>query len=184
MPDATRRLTEWRAGGPGNGALAEVRSALDEDLDTPAALGAVDAARAAGQGVSEAAALLGVRLDPNDRESGGSGGRYLGAREGREYRSAGPGTLPYCVAAMPDQITVHLPDGSPRHLPAGSTGADLAAIIGRGLAKAAVAVEVDGQPKTCPPPFPTAPTSPSSPPTPTPGATSCATRPPTCWPRP
>ncbi len=74
MPDATRRLTEWRAGGPGNGALAEVRSALDEDLDTPAALGAVDAARAAGQGVSEAAALLGVRLDPNDRESGGSGG--------------------------------------------------------------------------------------------------------------
>src|ERR1700728_1622542 len=41
-------------------------------------------------------------------------------------------------------ITVYLPDGSPRELPAGSTGTDLAASIGRGLAKAAVAVEVDG----------------------------------------
>ena len=55
---------------------------------------------------------------------------------------------------MPDQITVHLPDGSPRHLPAGSTGADLAAIIGRGLAKAAVAVEVDGQPEDLSAPLP------------------------------
>jgi threonyl-tRNA synthetase len=41
--------------------------------------------------------------------------------------------------------TVTLPDGSTRELPAGSTGADLAASIGRGLAKAAVAVRVDGQ---------------------------------------
>ena len=38
----------------------EVRAALDDDLDTPAALAAIDAAAAAGQGVSEAAALLGV----------------------------------------------------------------------------------------------------------------------------
>ena len=45
---------------------------------------------------------------------------------------------------MPEQITVHLPDGSARELPAGSTGADLAASIGRGLAKAAVAAVVDG----------------------------------------
>src|ERR1700758_3432045 len=45
---------------------------------------------------------------------------------------------------MADLITVTLPDGSSRDLPAGSTGADLAASIGRGLAKAAVAVEVDG----------------------------------------
>ncbi len=45
---------------------------------------------------------------------------------------------------MADLITVTLPDGSSRELPAGSTGADLAASIGRGLAKAAVAVEVDG----------------------------------------
>ncbi|HET9078533.1 MAG TPA: threonine--tRNA ligase [Acidimicrobiales bacterium] len=46
---------------------------------------------------------------------------------------------------MPEQITVHLPDGSARELPAGSTGADLAASIGRGLARAAVAATVDGR---------------------------------------
>jgi threonyl-tRNA synthetase len=44
------------------------------------------------------------------------------------------------------QITVTLPDGSARALPAGSTAADLAASIGRGLAKAAVAAIVDEQP--------------------------------------
>ena len=45
---------------------------------------------------------------------------------------------------MADQITITLPDGSARPLPAGATGADLAASIGKGLAKAAVAVVVDG----------------------------------------
>ena len=47
---------------------------------------------------------------------------------------------------MTDEITVTLPDGSARELPSGSTGTDLAGSIGRGLAKAAVAVEVDGNP--------------------------------------
>jgi L-cysteine:1D-myo-inositol 2-amino-2-deoxy-alpha-D-glucopyranoside ligase len=37
-----------------------VRHALDDDLDTPSAVAAVDAAAAAGLGVSRAAALLGV----------------------------------------------------------------------------------------------------------------------------
>ncbi len=41
-------------------------------------------------------------------------------------------------------ITVSLPDGSERTLPAGSTAADLAADIGPGLAKAALIAEVDG----------------------------------------
>jgi threonyl-tRNA synthetase len=45
---------------------------------------------------------------------------------------------------MADQITITLPDGSTRTLPSGSTGADLAASIGPKLAKAAVAVAVDG----------------------------------------
>ena len=40
--------------------------------------------------------------------------------------------------------SVRLPDGSVRDLPAGATGLDLAASIGRGLAKAAVVVRVDG----------------------------------------
>ena len=42
-------------------------------------------------------------------------------------------------------ITVTLPDGSSKELPAGSTAADLAASIGRGLAKSAVAATVDGR---------------------------------------
>ena len=41
-------------------------------------------------------------------------------------------------------ITVTLPDGSPRELPDGSTALDLASSIGRGLAKSAVAAVVDG----------------------------------------
>ncbi|HUS61593.1 MAG TPA: threonine--tRNA ligase [Acidimicrobiales bacterium] len=43
-----------------------------------------------------------------------------------------------------NEIEVTLPDGSSRRLPEGATGADLAASIGRGLAKAAVAAVVDG----------------------------------------
>ena len=45
---------------------------------------------------------------------------------------------------MPADITITLPDGSPRTLPAGSTAYDLAASIGSRLAKAAVAAQVDG----------------------------------------
>ncbi|MFW6088857.1 MAG: threonine--tRNA ligase [Gemmatimonadota bacterium] len=42
-------------------------------------------------------------------------------------------------------ISVRLPDGSPRELPAGSSAADLAADIGPGLRRAAVAARVDGE---------------------------------------
>jgi threonyl-tRNA synthetase len=45
------------------------------------------------------------------------------------------------------EITLHLPDGSSRTLPAGSTGADLASSIGPRLAKDAVVVELDGEPR-------------------------------------
>jgi len=44
-------------------------------------------------------------------------------------------------------ISVTLPDGTARTLPAGSTGADLAAAIGPRLAQAAIAVLVDGAPR-------------------------------------
>lgn len=60
MDKATARLDRWRAAGPGAGGLTDVRAALDDDLDTPSALAAIDAAADAGQGVSEAMALLGV----------------------------------------------------------------------------------------------------------------------------
>src|SRR5687767_11529834 len=45
---------------------------------------------------------------------------------------------------MAQQITISLPDGSQKELPAGSTAADLAAAIGARLAKAAVAATIDG----------------------------------------
>ena len=60
MPAAAERLERWRSAGNGDGALEDVRAALDDDLDTPRALAAIDAAVAAGQGVSRAATLLGV----------------------------------------------------------------------------------------------------------------------------
>jgi len=43
------------------------------------------------------------------------------------------------------KITVKLPDGSPLALPDGTNGADAAAAIGPGLAKAALAIRVDGE---------------------------------------
>jgi threonyl-tRNA synthetase len=47
-------------------------------------------------------------------------------------------------AGAPGLISITLPDGSVRQLPAGSTGSDLAASIGPRLAQAAIAVLVDG----------------------------------------
>jgi threonyl-tRNA synthetase len=47
--------------------------------------------------------------------------------------------------AMPDEITVTLPDGSTKTVAAGTTGLDLATSIGRRLAKDAVAIKVDGE---------------------------------------
>jgi L-cysteine:1D-myo-inositol 2-amino-2-deoxy-alpha-D-glucopyranoside ligase len=59
---AAGRLEAWRAAGEGDGGLDDVRAALDDDLDLPAAVAAVDRAAAAGRGVSRAAALLGIAL--------------------------------------------------------------------------------------------------------------------------
>jgi L-cysteine:1D-myo-inositol 2-amino-2-deoxy-alpha-D-glucopyranoside ligase len=62
MPRAAERLERWRSVGEGDGGLDEVRVALDDDLDTPSAVAAIDRAAAGGGGVSKAAALLGVDL--------------------------------------------------------------------------------------------------------------------------
>jgi L-cysteine:1D-myo-inositol 2-amino-2-deoxy-alpha-D-glucopyranoside ligase len=62
MPEAAARVAQWRAAGEGDGALPEVRAALDDDLDTPGAVKALDAAAEQGRGVSTAAALLGIDL--------------------------------------------------------------------------------------------------------------------------
>ncbi len=45
-----------------------------------------------------------------------------------------------------NDVSVTLPDGSVRQVPAGSTPADVAAVISPRLAKAAIAAIVDGQP--------------------------------------
>jgi L-cysteine:1D-myo-inositol 2-amino-2-deoxy-alpha-D-glucopyranoside ligase len=66
MPRAATRLDHWLGaagkGGATSKALAEVRSALDDDLDAPRALTAVDDGVERGEGVREAAELLGVVL--------------------------------------------------------------------------------------------------------------------------
>lgn len=58
------RLNAWRAAAdaPTGTVLAEVRDLLDEDLRTPEAVAAIDAAAARGESTAEAAALLGVIL--------------------------------------------------------------------------------------------------------------------------
>jgi L-cysteine:1D-myo-inositol 2-amino-2-deoxy-alpha-D-glucopyranoside ligase len=69
MPEASERLERWQkssagAAGPsagtGDALLGQVRAALDDDLDTPAAVSAIDRAAASGRDVSGAAALLGL----------------------------------------------------------------------------------------------------------------------------
>jgi threonyl-tRNA synthetase len=49
------------------------------------------------------------------------------------------------MEGTPEKLTVTLPDGKALELPVGATGADAAAAIGPGLAKAALAIKVDGE---------------------------------------
>ena len=65
MPRSAKRLDAWRgaAGGRHGALLEEVRNALDDDLDTPRAVAAIDAAAERGDDVRPAATLLGVLLD-------------------------------------------------------------------------------------------------------------------------
>ena len=64
MPRNHERLNRWKAsiGGAASEVLATVRTCLDNDLDTPGALQAIDEAAASGADVSVVAALLGVDL--------------------------------------------------------------------------------------------------------------------------
>jgi L-cysteine:1D-myo-inositol 2-amino-2-deoxy-alpha-D-glucopyranoside ligase len=73
MVEAAARLERWRAAAASAGerategdgaeaALDAVRGALDDDLDTPAALAAIDKAATSRRPIVTAAALLGVSL--------------------------------------------------------------------------------------------------------------------------
>src|SRR6266404_4731050 len=59
-----------------------------------------------------------------------------------QYAPVSPGQ-----AYAPSPVAVTLPDGSHREFPHPVTGADLAAAIGPGLAKAPIAIRVDGRPR-------------------------------------
>lgn len=63
IADAQTRLERWLAAGAGDGALDVVRERLDDDLDTPGAIDAIDQAVDAGLGVGDAAGLLGIWMD-------------------------------------------------------------------------------------------------------------------------
>jgi L-cysteine:1D-myo-inositol 2-amino-2-deoxy-alpha-D-glucopyranoside ligase len=64
MPQAAARLALWRASldSSASGGLEATRMALDDDLDTPRALEALDVEAKAGRSVRAAADLLGVEL--------------------------------------------------------------------------------------------------------------------------
>jgi L-cysteine:1D-myo-inositol 2-amino-2-deoxy-alpha-D-glucopyranoside ligase len=67
MPAAADRLKRWRAASApadrtGEAGLEVVRGFLDDDLDSPGALRALDDEARAGRGVAGGAALLGVTL--------------------------------------------------------------------------------------------------------------------------
>ena len=75
MPRAAERLERWRRAGDGDGALDEVRAALDDDLDTGSAVEAIDRAAAAGHGVSAVGGPAGdrsrgLKLRPASARSG------------------------------------------------------------------------------------------------------------------
>jgi len=53
--------------------------------------------------------------------------------------------LATCCGAMTKMFKIALPDGSVKEMPEGSTPADVAAAIGPGLAKAALAAKIDGE---------------------------------------
>ena len=62
LREAQERLDAWRTAGAGDAALAEVRAALDDDLDVPAAIAAIDRAATECEGIDQAAALIGIDL--------------------------------------------------------------------------------------------------------------------------
>jgi L-cysteine:1D-myo-inositol 2-amino-2-deoxy-alpha-D-glucopyranoside ligase len=65
MPNSAERLDRWNKGADGEGGhvLEAVRQALDNDLDCPTALAAIDAGAAAGHHILAAASLMGIDLD-------------------------------------------------------------------------------------------------------------------------
>lgn len=74
---------------------------------------------------------------------------------GDDFRQSveGRGTHRYMALSMSKMFKIALPDGSVKEMPEGSTPADVAAAIGPGLAKAALAAKVDGEVRDITRPF-------------------------------
>jgi L-cysteine:1D-myo-inositol 2-amino-2-deoxy-alpha-D-glucopyranoside ligase len=65
LTQAVSRLATWRStglSGRSGGVLDDVRAALDDDVNTPGAVAAIDAAAHEGFNVTSAAQLLGITL--------------------------------------------------------------------------------------------------------------------------
>src|SRR5215203_4121555 len=63
----------------------------------------------------------------------------------RGHKPRSPKPRRISLSIMSDLIHITLPDGSVRDVKTGTTPADIAAAIGPGLAKAAIAARVDGE---------------------------------------
>ena len=134
-------------GGRGPGSSAGGRPARARAAST---LGAGQARRRPRHAGSHRGDRRGGRRGPRD-EPGGPPARSRArlhersspfGRLGLSHRGRRPPARG--AVRMPTEITVFLPDGSARSVPAGTTIADLARSIGRRLAAAAVAAELDG----------------------------------------
>jgi (p)ppGpp synthase/HD superfamily hydrolase len=73
-------------------------------------------------------------------DNDGAHGAMIEQPEDNQQGPVSPGQ-----AYVPNPVAVTLPDGNRREFPHPVTGADLAAAIGPGLAKAAIAIRVDGR---------------------------------------
>jgi L-cysteine:1D-myo-inositol 2-amino-2-deoxy-alpha-D-glucopyranoside ligase len=64
MPKAHKRLQSWSqaTAGDGSAGIDEVRNALDDDLNVPAAIAVLDDAAKSGHSVALASRLLGVEI--------------------------------------------------------------------------------------------------------------------------
>ena len=157
MPAAAARLALWRStpdhdgdGDDGSAGLADVRAALDADLDTPGALRALDNEATAGGPSTPGRVSSASASDPTGRPRsvGGPGPQRWSSTLGGPRTESGPGRIGRQNrkgSTMPGVISVGLPDGSTRELTEGTTGIELAQSIGSRLAKAAVLVRVNGR---------------------------------------
>ena len=101
MPTAADRLEAWHAAGVGDGALEQVREALDSDLDSPAALAAIDAAQLTGKAsqrrrsYSESILAATLRWTCQKRDDG-TGGPIMSREAGQLWLVAKTVMTPLC----------------------------------------------------------------------------------------